>query len=234
MKKIPLLIIILCCYCFVNAQQIIEYPTAAEQTHQELTIVKVGLYKDSTVIDLSIENKRAQGGWFCADKNIYIENPKDHKRYNIIHSKGIPTCPSVHNFKSVGEKLLFTLTFPGIPEGTKLLNLVEDCDKSCFHFNEIILDQKLNSDIKLYSKGVELYAANNTKDAIECFIKVVEVLPEFPTHVYGYSYFNLIRIYFTQGEKVTARYWYDQLDKSNLPDKQYFINALKKEGIQIK
>jgi tetratricopeptide (TPR) repeat protein len=234
MIKIVLSLVVICFSIFAEAQQVIDYPTAAEQTHQELTIVKISLYKDSTVIDLSIENKRDQGGWFCADKNIYIENSKDHKRYNIINTKGIPTCPSVYNFKSVGEKLFFKLTFAGIPVGTKLLNLVEDCDKSCFKFNEIILDTKLNNDIKLYSKGVELYAADNTKDAIECFTKVVEEIPEFPTHVYGYSFFNLIRIYFTKGDKVTARYWYDQLDKSNLPDKQYFINALKNEGIQIK
>jgi tetratricopeptide (TPR) repeat protein len=219
MQKFVLLLSIIYFSLIVEGQQIIENPTAAEQTHQELSILKIGLYTDSTVIYLSIENKRDQGGWFCADKNIYVENPKDHKRYNLVHSKGIPTCPSVYDFKSIGEKLFFSLTFPGLPKGTKLLNLVEDCDKSCFRFSEIILDEKLNNDIKLYSKGVELYAANNTKDAINCFMKVVEELPEFPTHVYGYSYFNLIRIYFSQGEKVTARYWYDQLEKSNLPDK---------------
>jgi tetratricopeptide (TPR) repeat protein len=187
------------------------------------------LYNDSTVINLTVENKLTQGGWFCADKNIYIENSKDHKRYNLVKSKGIPTCPSVYDFKRINEKLNFSLVFPAIPAGTKLLNLIEDCDKSCFRFNEIILDEKLNSDIKLYTRGVELYAANNTKDAIDCFTKVVETLPEFPTHVYGYSYFNLIRIYFNSGDKPTARFWYNQLEKSNLPDKDYFITSLKKE-----
>jgi len=234
MKKVILLISILCCYILAEAQQIIENPVAAEQTHPELTIIRIGLYKDSTVINLSVENKLVQGGWFCADKNIYIENPKEHKRYNLIKAKGIPTCPSVYSFKRVGEKLNFSLIFPEIPAGTRLLNLIEDCDKSCFRFSEIILDEKLNSDIKLYNHAIELFAANNTKEAIYCFAKVVEVIPEFPTHVYGYSYFNLIRIHFNSGDKVTARFWYDQLEKSNLPDKQYFITALKKEGIQVK
>jgi tetratricopeptide (TPR) repeat protein len=231
MRKFLLLLPSICFYTFVEAQQTINEPAVAEQSHQDLNITQIDLYKDSTVIYLSVENKMAQGGWFCADKNIYIENPKNHKRLNIIKAKGIPTCPSVHNFIRIGEKLNFSLVFPEIPVETKLLNLVEDCDKSCFKFSGIILDEKLNLDIKLYNHGVELYAANSTKEAIDCFTKVVEVIPEFPTHVYGYSYFNLIRIYADKGDKETALFWFDQLQKSTLADKQYFIDTLRKEGV---
>jgi tetratricopeptide (TPR) repeat protein len=234
MKKTITILVLLLCISSIDAQVIVENPAVAEQTHQDLTIVRVGLYQDSTVFNLSIENKLVEGGWFCADRKIYIENPKDHTRLNIIKARGIPRCPSVHNFKSVGERLNFTLIFPGVPNGTRLLNLIEDCDKSCFSFKDIILDEKLNSDIRLYNHGIELYAANKTKEAIDCFTKVVEVIPNFPTHVYGYAYFNLIRIYFNSGDKVTARFWYDQLEKSTLADKQYFINSLKKEGIVVK
>jgi hypothetical protein len=234
MKKLITIFILLCCFSFSKAQIIVENPAVAEQTHQDLTIVRVGLYNDSTVIDLSIENKLAQGGWFCADNKIYIENPRTHIQYNILKARGIPRCPSVYNFKKVGERLNFTLVFPELPSGIRLISLIEDCDKSCFRFNDIILDEKLNSDIRLYNLGIELYAANKMTEAIDCFTKVVAVIPAFPTHVYGYSYFNLIRICFNNGDKITARFWYDQLEKSSLPDKQYFITALQKEGIQIK
>lgn len=234
MKNFFIIFYLLFSFSLIEAQTIVDNPAVAEQTHQELEIVRIGLFKDSTVIDLSVENKLAQGGWFCADNKIYIESQKDHKHLNIIKARGIPRCPSVHNFKKVGEKLNFTLVFPAIPANTRLLNLVEDCDKSCFRFSDIILDKKLNNDIKLYSHAMELYAGNKTDEAIECFTKVVEVVPDFPTHVYGYSYFNLIRIYSDKGDKVTARFWLDQLEKSTLPDKQYFINSLKKEGIQLK
>ena len=234
MKKIIVLVTILYCSTNIRAQRIIENPAVAEQTHQDLKIVRVSKYSDSTVINLSLENKMAEGGWFCADNKIYIENPKDHQRFDIIKARGIPRCPSVHRFKKVGEKLNFTLVFPKLPAETTLLNLIEDCDKSCFSFKGIILDEKLNSDINLYTHGVELYAANKNNEAIDCFTKVVEVIPAFPTHVYGYSFFNLIRIYANSGDKVTAKFWLDRLEKSSLPDKQYFINALQKEGIQLK
>jgi tetratricopeptide (TPR) repeat protein len=235
MKKILLLITTILCIHYSFAQQIIENPVAAEeQSHQDLNINFIALYTDSTVISLSFENTIAQGGWFCADKKIYIETTKEHQRFNILKAIGIPRCPDVYKFKRAGEKLIFTLVFPAIPKGTVLLNLVEDCDKSCFNFKSIILDAKINQDIRLHVKGVELYAANKIKEAIECFQKVVEVIPSSPTHVYGYSYFNLIRIYYNSGDKVTAKFWLDQLEKSSLPDKQYFITTLQKEGINLK
>lgn len=215
----------------IKAQQVVENPVVAEQTHQELSITKIVFYRDSTVIDLTIENKLAQGGWFCTDRNTYIEDNRDRKRYKLLKTNGIPNCPSVHNFRKVGEQLNFSLIFPGIPSGARLLNMIEDCDKACFSFKGIILDKKLNSDINLYNKGVELYAANKINEAIDCFTRVVEVIPEFPTHVYGYSYFNLIRIYANMGDKATSRFWLNQLEKSTLPDKQYFIDSLKKEGV---
>lgn len=234
MRKITAILSLLCCSFSLNAQQIIEKPAVAEQSSQELIITRICMFNDSTVVDLSVENKLAQGGWYCADKKIYIELPKEHQRFNIIKAYGIPRCPSVYNFKQIGEKLNFTLVFQGIPKGTSLLNLIEDCDKSCFSFKGIILDEKLNLDIRLYTQGVELYAANKNKEAIDCFTKVVETIPSFPTHVYGYSYFNLIRIFYNSGNRAAAKFWLDQLEKSSLPDKQYFINSLQKEGILLK
>lgn len=234
MKKLIIILFLLSSYSLINAQIIIENPAVAEQSLAELIITRVCLFRDSTVIDLSVENKLAQGGWYCADKKIYIESSKKHERFNIIRAHGIPRCPSVHNFKSIGERLNFTLVFPKIPEGTDLLNLIEDCDKSCFSFKNIILNEKLNRDIRLYTQGVEFYAANKTNEAIDVFTKVIESIPANPTHVYGYSYFNLIRIYYNAGNKITAKFWFDQLEKSTLPDKQYFINSLQKEGIQLK
>jgi len=233
MRNLATLIIFLLYLQYSFAQQIIEKPAVAEQTHQDLNINYIALYSDSTVVNLSVENKLAQGGWFCADRKIYIETTQEHKRYNIIKARGIPRCPAVHNFKKIGEKLSFTLVFPAIPQGINRLNLIEDCDKSCFSFKSIILDLKLNQDINLYTRGVELYAANKNKEAIDCFSKVVEAIPSSPTHVYGYSYFNLVRIYYGSGDKATARFWFEQLEKSPLPDKQYFINSLKKEGISF-
>jgi hypothetical protein len=209
----------------------IEKPNAAEQSQPELKILSIVFHRDSTVVNLSIENKLAAGGWYCADKKIYIEDPKSRYRYFLIKTRGIPTCPAVHNFTRAGEILNFTLTFTPIKSIPKLVNLIEDCNQSCFSFKGIILDKNLNDDINTYTSGVEHYAANRTKEAIECFMKVVEEIPEFPTHVYGYSYFNLIRIFHDKGDEATKQFWLEQMERSTLPDKKYFIEALQKEGV---
>ena len=91
------------------AQKIVEKPVVAEQTHLELTILKIGLYKDSTVVNLSIENKLDQGGWFCTDRNTYIEDVRDHKRYKLQKTRNIPNCPATHTFSRVGEIVKFSL-----------------------------------------------------------------------------------------------------------------------------
>ena len=218
----------------LSAQLVVENPAIVEQNQQELKIVKIVLYKDSTVVNFSVENKLAQGGWYCTDRNTTIDDPQTGVKYSLLKARGIPYCPAVHNFMKIGEVLNFELIFPGIQQGIRLINITENCTQACFSFKGVILDIKLNRDIKLYTKGVELYASNKMTEAIDCFTQVIEIIPENPTHVYGYSYYNLIKIFAGKNDKPTARFWLEQLEKSALPDKQYFIDALKKEGINLK
>jgi tetratricopeptide (TPR) repeat protein len=232
--KIMLLQLLLMCFLSIHGQVIIEKPAVAEQTHSDLTILRIVRYQDSTVVCLSVENKLAQGGWFCADKKIYIEDAKSLKQYKILKTNGIPTCPDSYNFTYVGEKLNFTLIFPYIPQNVNLINLVEDCNNACFRFNEIILDEKRNNDIKMYDKGYQLYTNKQPDEAILFFSKVVELIPNAPVHVYGFSYYYLVKIYLEKGNNEKAKFWFEQLKKSNLPDKQYFIDSLKKEGYEEK
>lgn len=223
-------IIILIFAVNLSAQVVVTGPFAAEQSHPDLNIDKIVFNGDSTTITLTVVNKLDNGGWFCADKNIYIENPSTHKRYYILHSAGIPTCPDTYNFRMKGEKLSFSLAFPPFPLDSKTLNLVEDCNKSCFSFKGVILDEKLNKDIRTFNRGMEYYTANKTAEAVACFIKVIAEIPPFPTHVYGYSYYHLVIIYQNKGDDLTANYWLDQLKQSSLPDKQYFIDAIRKNN----
>lgn len=213
-----------------KAQLEVIKPFAAEQSHGELNIDKITFYGDSTVFNLSVTNKLDIGGWFCADKSIYVEDPSTHQRYRIIHSVGIPNCPDVYNFKKKGETLSFSLVFPYIQQGSRTLDLVENCNQSCFNFKGIILDEKLNTDIRTFNQGMELYTNNKINEAITCFTKVIEDIPPFPTHVYGYSFYHLVVIYQNKKDNPAAKYWFDQLEKSSLPDKQYFIDAIRKNN----
>ena len=223
-------IILLLATLSTSAQiRVVKNPSVAQQTHPEMQIEEISFYSDSTIVEISVVNRIAQGGWFCADKNTFIEDPHNFIRRKVINVEGIPWCPSAHRFSRVGEVLRFKLIFPGLPGNPETLNLIEVCDKSCFALRGIILNEKLNTDIRLFDEGMAHYSANRFSEAIAIFAKVVEEIPSNPTHVYGYSFYNLIRINWDLGNKETALVWLNQLQKSGLPNSQYFINNLKKE-----
>ncbi|MBN1988786.1 MAG: hypothetical protein JW783_05310 [Bacteroidales bacterium] len=232
MKRILLLSLLLGAFIGkTKAQQTIDKPAVVEQSHKDMLIESITFYPDSTVFIVSIENKLAVGGWFCIDQNTYLEVPKKMARYKVRKQKGAPTCPTSHGFKKIGEVLRFSLVFNAVSPSTRTLNLVESCDKACFYFKGIILDTKLNADIKLYEEGVKLYADDRIDAAIDCFSRIVEVIPSNPIHVYGYSYYNLIHIYADKKDSQSAAFWFDQLKKSGLPDKQYFIDAVVRDRL---
>jgi len=229
MKKIVTILLLLFIFQLNHAQVIIEKPFAAELSHPELTIEQIAIYPDSTVVSLTVLNNADSNGWFCADKNIYIENLNTRQRYYRIGSHGIPTCPATHNFSRKGETLSFTLVFPPIPNNLNSVNLIEDCNKACFFFKGVILSNKLNSDIRLFNQGMEHYTKNDIAQAIECFSKVVEEIPANPTHVYGYAFYHLIMIYYNKGDKLSASFWLNQLKTSTLPNKDYFVRMVKRD-----
>lgn len=223
------LILLLFCISSAQAQVVIEKPFSAELSHPELTIESIELYSDSTVINLTIVNNADSNGWFCADKNIYIENLNTRQRYYRVGSRGIPICPATHNFSRKGETLSFTLIFPAIPQNLNSINIVEDCSKACFFFKGVILSNKLNSDIRLFNQGMEYYTKNNIPQALEYFSKVVDDIPANPTHVYGYAFYHLVMIYHSMGDSHNAGFWLNQLKTSALPNKDYFIRMVKRD-----
>lgn len=207
----------------------VKEPTVAQQTHTELKINEIQFFQDSIVVQFAVANKLSSGGWFCADKNTYIEDVEQFTRRKVIRANGIPWCPNTHKFNSTGEVLNFSLTFPALPGEPELLNIVEVCDKACFSLKGIILNEKLNRDIRLFDEGTEFYVNNQFDKALEIYYKILEELPTKPTHVYGYSYSNVVRILWEQGKKDEALSWMKQLELSGLPNSQYFIENLKKE-----
>jgi len=119
--------------------QTIEKPNYGLKSHETLEINKVVTGPSGTTVYLSVVNK-IDGGYFCADKNIYIMYP-DGSKSKVVSSKGIPVCPASYKFKSIGEKLSFELTFAAIKQNTKWIDLVEDCNENCFSFYGICLNK---------------------------------------------------------------------------------------------
>src|SRR5450759_5485426 len=142
--------------CTINlSSQTYNQPNFGLRSHETLEISKVVTIAQKTIIFLTIENK-ITGGYFCADKNIFIIYP-DGTRSKLISSKGIPVCPETYKFKTIGERLDFELTFPPLKQDTRWIDLVEDCSENCFSFYGVCLDNDLNKKIE----DASLLAENN-------------------------------------------------------------------------
>lgn len=229
-KQISALLIFLALSFIANAQ-VYENPISGKQSHPEMEITKIEITDINTIISLKVTNKRNKGGWFCADKNIYITNSKGTEIYELISSENIPVCPNQYEFKKAGEILEFQLTFPKISDQIKFIDLIENCNNACFSFHGIILDNDLNEKIIIFETAFDLYQKNQFNEAIPYFEKVLEGNIPAESQIFGLSYYYLIIVNNKLDNKQKVNYWLDLLLKSSLSDKETFLKELKKMGI---
>ncbi len=211
--------------------QVYNYPIAGKQSHPELEIIQIEITENNTKINLQVTNKRDQGGWFCADKNIYIKNSKGQEIYQLINSENIPTCPNQHEFKKINEILQFQLIFPKISDDIVFIDLIENCNNACFSFSGIILDNNHNEKIRMFEKAFDLYRNDNIKEAIPLFEKILNGEITIESQIHGFSYYYLIDIYKTLKNTKKVNFWTEQLKNSNLEDKNTFLKELENLGI---
>lgn len=222
---IPFLLI-LSGYTFPLYSQTVNNPNSGLRSHETLEISKIDITTQKTVIYLNVENK-ITGGYFCADKNIYILFP-DGTRTNLISSKGIPVCPDTYKFKTIGEKLGFELTFPTLKNNTQWIDLIEDCSDNCFSFYGICLDNELNKKIDDASHLAEIgEPANASLD----FIKIASSINAKNSGIVGLLYINIIQLSKESGNIAKAAEWYGKLKSSDIQRRELYIKHLNSQGI---
>jgi hypothetical protein len=208
--------------------QIYNQPNAALKSHETLVISKVEIQPGATIVYLSVENKRIEGGNFCADKNIYIIYP-DGSRLKLTKAKNIPVCPDAYNFKSVGEKLQFTLEFPSLKPGIKWFDLIEDCSSNCFWFYGITLDNELNKNL---DEAFSLASKGQPADNINLFKNILDTIDSLDLGIEGLLYINLINSSVENADKVGAEVWYKRLVASHAPRLNEYLKYLNDRGIK--
>ncbi len=226
MKKHILLISVFILLSKVILSQVYEKPIAGKQSHPDLEITRIEITDSSTIVSLKVTNKLSTGGWFCADKNIYLKNSNGLETYYLLSSENIPVCPEKHEFAYTGEILEFKLYFEKISDKIQFINLVENCSNACFSFSGVILDNIHNEKIREFEKGFEFYQNSETEKAISYFEKVLDGDITIQSQIYGLSYYYLIVIYKKQGFNEKAQEFYDKLLESDIEDKATFITEL--------
>lgn len=206
--------------------QVYENPIAAKQSHPDLRIDRIEITEENTVVNLTITNQLQSGGWFCADNNIVLRNPKTMQDYKIISSENIPVCPQKHFFKRKGEELTFVLYFPPIDKSLKFIDLIENCNEACFSFEGIILDNEHNQKIVLFEKAMDLFTQGSINEGIPLFKSVLEGNPTIESHIFGLSYYYLVLSYQSLNDKQNTDYWYNALKSSEVPLKSDILKEL--------
>jgi hypothetical protein len=206
--------------------QTYNQPNVALKSHETLEISKVEINSKATTIFLSVEN-RITGGYFCADKNIFIIFP-DGTRSRMISSKGIPVCPETYKFKTIGEKLNFELTFPPLKHDERWIDLVEDCSDNCISLFGICLDNDLNKKIDAASVLAE---NKEPAQALISFIKIADTIDSKDSEIEGMIYVNIIMLAKETGNDLKAAEWYKKLKSSGIPRCESYIKHLNSLGI---
>jgi hypothetical protein len=225
--KISISILFFFAACIVNIQsQTYNQPNVALKSHETLEISKIEINVHNTSIYLSIENRIA-GGNFCADRNIYLICP-DGSRQKLTRANNIPVCPDSYIFKSIGEKLQFTLEFPPIKPGTKWIDLIEECTDYCFSFYGVCLDTDLNKKIDDASSLAE---NNEPAKAMISFIKIADNIESKKSGIEGLIYINIIKLAKETGNITKAAEWYSKLKMSGIPRSEAYIKHINSQGI---
>lgn len=226
-KKVGIIVwLITICSTNIHSQTV-EQPNYALKSHETLEITKVEITPVKTVVSLTIEN-RIEGGKFCADKNIFIIYP-DGTRSNLTSSNGIPVCPETYKFKTIGEKLHFTLDFPPLKTGTKWIDIVEDCNDNCFSFYGVTLNTELNGKI---NEALSMAEKGEIKRAIAFYKDILNSLLAADQGIKGALYTDIITLLLKTGDKVGADEWYEKMVVSKAPRLDLYIKNLNSRGIK--
>jgi hypothetical protein len=225
-RKFAIGILFLLLAGFLHSQTFIN-PNYSLKSHETLNLIKAEVRPEATIFYMSIEN-RIEGGSFCADKNIYIIYP-DGGKSKLESSSGIPVCPDTYKFKTAGEKLEFVLTFPPLKEGTKWIDLIEDCSANCFSFYGITLNDALN---KRIDDAFALVENDEPAKALVSFINIAEEIDKNNRGIEGLIYINIIKLARETGNDAKAEEWYKKLKLSDTPRLSQYIKYLNQQDIK--
>lgn len=208
--------------------QTFNKPATGLRSHETLEILKVDVSGNRTAVYLAVEN-RIKDGSFCADRNIYIISP-DGTRLKLESAYNIPQCPEYYKFKSIGERLYFTLTFPALKPGTGWIDIIEDCNENCFRIYGILLNDDLTRGI---SEAVKMADNGQTDTAIKVYKGLIERAGKQDEGITASLYSDLVTLLVQKGYSAQASEWYLRLLSSELPHKQLYIDNLNSQGIKF-
>lgn len=219
---LPLILLLLSLQGYT--QEIVR-PNYGLKNPETIEVIRVRLTDEQVLVDMSIQN-RVRGGYFCIDEDTFIE-ASGGERIKLEEVSGLPLCPDIYEFTSVGEKLYFTLVFGKLPDNTPWFDIREYCSDNCFSILALNIDEEINERIN------EAFSAMDRLEPGKAIDIFRDMLPGLQASVHGLTgsvYLNLV-------ELLAANERDDELSKlladfkaSPMPHKERYLELLRKMG----
>ncbi|MEE4214252.1 MAG: hypothetical protein V2I34_04250 [Bacteroidales bacterium] len=206
------------------AQEIVK-PNYGLKNPETIEVVRVRISADQTLVDMSIQN-RVRGGYFCIDENTFIESAGG-ENLKLEKVSGLPLCPDMHEFSSVGEKVYFTLVFDKLPEDTPWFDIVEYCSDNCFSILALNMDEKINERINA------AFSAMDRLDPVEAIRIFRDMLPGMQASGHGLTgsvYLNLVELLAANNRDDELQKLVSGFKASPMPHKERYLEILRAMG----
>ena len=103
-------------------------------------IVNIESDSQQVRIDFRYTNCRGNGGWVRISPDCFIRPAGSDLEYKMIEAKDIPIAPKSITFRTDGDILYYTLTFPALPEYIHEIDIIEEeNDETSFNYYNIPL-----------------------------------------------------------------------------------------------
>ena len=224
MKRTGIILLLFCISQLVLAQTVYN-PNVAIKPIPTLSVYKVEMLENTTVITFRIINSSQLPPFSLSSKNIVLREVSDTLDLRMIRSKNAKFYPEKHVFTYKDEIYEFTLEFGGMIQPVKYIDVVELTPERDFYVQGIIIDKDLNTEI---TRGFRAYQLGDTEGALNHFINVAEMDLYFE---YGLAYFNILYILVQQNRWPEAKEWYEKFKNRFFYDKQLLSNELSRMGI---
>ncbi|MDT8400298.1 MAG: hypothetical protein RQ743_01270 [Bacteroidales bacterium] len=190
-----------------------------------MEVIRVRITGEQTLVDMSIQNQ-VRDGYFCIDENTYIKCG-DGTELKMQEAKGLPACPEIYEFRSVGEKVYFTLVFDKLPDNTAWFDIVEYCDANCFSVLALNLDEDINGKI---NKAFDAMDRLDPEEAIRIFKDMLPAMKESGHGLTGSVYLNLIELLDANKRNDELHVLVSDFKASPMPHKQGYLEILSTFG----
>jgi tetratricopeptide (TPR) repeat protein len=161
------------------------------------------------------------GGYFCLSPQVEASNTVRKYQRNRSKMLGMPTCPDVHKFQTIGETIDFELDYKSFPKNLLYVDILEKCDDNCLEIRGLVLNDSLNSRINM---AYAFFEESKFEMAAAIYESLAMGSKEYP---FGIHLFNAIHAYAQCGKFTEAKLLYNKLKASNFVDTNQLLGRLR-------